>query len=44
MHVIMLCGFCMFVCNGWRDLEFSESLSKQYLYFKNNVISNNYIN
>ena len=24
-------------------LEFSESLSKQYLYF-NNVISNNYIN
>ena len=39
MHVIMLCGYCMFVCNGWRDLEFSES----YLYF-NNIISNNYIN
>ena len=33
---------CLY-CNGWRDEEFSESLSKQYLYI-NNVISNNYIN
>ena len=44
MHVIMLYGYCMFVCNGLRDLEFSELLGKQYLYFKNNLISNNYIN
>ena len=34
MHVIMLCGYCMFVCNRLGDLEFSESLSKQDLYFK----------
>ena len=43
MHVIMVRGYCMFVYNGWLDLGFSESLSKQYLNF-NNVISNNYIN
>ena len=34
---------CIVAGGGWRDLEFSGSLSKPYLYF-NNVTSNNYIN
>ena len=44
MHVIMLRGYCMFVYNRWRDLEFSGSLNKQYLDYFNTVISNNYTN